>query len=105
MPSKLASNTAFRSTESRIGRARTTGWDAFNETTDDPVDVAQLEPGDHLLAWGAGADAVRYCHWAGPAEVARLIESAGLAAPELYEADGENGRLNLYALITSSPCA
>lgn len=77
-------------------RRRFVDWESFNRETRDPVDLDQLEDGDHLLAWGEGADAVRYCHWAPPDEARDLFARAALVAVELYEADGDNGRLNLY---------
>lgn len=61
------------------------------------VDLAALEPGDHLLAWGEGGDAVRYCHLIDEAEEARLV--AGLPLLPVAAFDGEDG-LNRYVLLT-----
>ncbi len=80
-------------------RRRFVDWETYNRDATEPVDLEQLEIGDHLLSWGDGGRAVRYCHWAAPEEVRELLGAAGLAEHELYEADGANGRLNLYALI------
>lgn len=80
-------------------RRRFVDWQSFNEGASDPVDLDQLEPGDHLLAWGERGGAIRYCHWADPAEVERLLAAAGLTADELYQADGAGAALNLYALV------
>lgn len=78
---------------------RTVDWDDYNRTADEPIETSQLEPGDYLLAWGEGRDALRYCHYADPDEVTRLLEAAGIGDAETYFADGHGGRLNLYALI------
>lgn len=78
--------------------SRTRAWEDFNRTADEPIDLTQIEDSDLLLAWGEG-DAFRYCHFADPAEVERLLESSGLASAETYFADGHGDRLNLYALI------
>ena len=79
-------------------RRRFVDWEAFNRDAEDPVDTAQLEAGDHLLAWGEDRRAVRYCHWSGPAEIEELIAATPAAGYELYEGSGGD-RFNLYALI------
>jgi SAM-dependent methyltransferase len=68
------------------------------------VDPDQLEPGDRLLRWGeskpaAGTQAMRYCHYADPAEAERL--TAGLPAEivDSFRADGRSGTLNLYRVL------
>ena len=80
-------------------RRRLIHWADYNRRTDHPVDLDQLEPGDHLLAWGDDPPALRYCHHADPAEVASLQEAAGLSPSETYTADGAPGTLNLYTLF------
>ena len=62
------------------------------------LDLADLEPGDHLLAWGDGS-AVRYCHHIGDAEAAELVAASGLETLASFRADGESGDLNLYVLL------
>lgn len=59
-------------------RRRFVDWDSFNrDHPNDPVDLAQLEDGDFLLAWGGDREAVRYCHWSGPPEIETLIAASG----------------------------
>ncbi len=79
-------------------RRRFVDWEAFNRTAAEPVDLGELEDGDHLLAWGDDPKAVRYCHWSSPEEVRALIASAGVESFELYSGRGGD-RFNLYALI------
>lgn len=80
-------------------RRRFVDWESFNRAhADDPVDLAQLEVGDHLLAWGDDRSAVRYCHWSGPDEIRSMVATAGVDSFELYSGRGGD-RFNLYALI------
>jgi hypothetical protein len=63
---------------------------------------ADLEAGDHLLAWGErdGDNAsIRYCHHATPEEVSRLMDGAPAVPLESYRADGRSGDLNLYLVL------
>lgn len=55
----------------------------------------QVEPGDYLLDWRRGANAVRYCHHVDDAEHARLVAATGLALVEEYRADAAN----LYTVL------
>lgn len=66
------------------------------------LDPSDLEPGDHLLAWGESG-AVRYCHHAAPAEAERLVTSLGLTVVACFAADGESGDMNLYYLLRRTP--
>lgn len=79
-------------------RRRFVDWEWFNLANSDPVDLTQLEEGDHLLAWGDDRAAVRYCHWSSPREIRALMASAEAASFELYQGR-EGDRFNLYALI------
>ena len=59
----------------------------------------EAEPGDHLLDWRRGANALRYCHYVDDAEFEQLIAASGLRALATYRADGQTGDANLYALL------
>jgi hypothetical protein len=72
-------------------------WEGYNRSATEPIDPADLEPGDYLLRWGETA--CRYCHFADPSEAARLVESLQLENVESFRADGASGDLNLYYLL------
>jgi len=69
------------------------------------IDRAQLEPGDHLLAWG-DRDAARYCHACDDAEIDALLAELPLRVLDDFEADGKSGDLNRYlVLVRETPRA
>ena len=80
-------------------RRRVVPWEEFNRGAATPVDPAQLEPGDFLLAWGDAGDSFRYCHFADDSESAGLVESLGCGSVETFLSDGESGELNRYHLV------
>lgn len=66
-----------------------------------PIEEKDLEPGDHLLAWGPSSDPrLRYCHDTSPAEERALLAQAGLIADTCFEADGREQRLNRYVIAS-----
>ncbi len=67
---------------------------------EEPLDLAQLEPGDHLLTWDGNREVPRYCHLPDSAEIGGWID--GLELLDRYRADGASGRDNLYLLLTGS---
>ncbi len=70
-------------------------WKEFNDTASQPIDLSQLEPGDHLLPWGNG-DGIRFCHFADDAEIDALSREARLARIAAFGEDGPSGDLNRY---------
>lgn len=60
----------------------------------------QVEPGDYLLDWRRGANALRYCHHVDDAEFSALIAATGLQTLATYRADGQTSDGNLYAILT-----
>jgi len=80
-------------------RARLRSWEEFNRTAREPVDVTQLESGDHLLPWGEDGHAVRYCHAMSDEEMLRLLAAAPLRVVASYTADGREGGLNRYFVL------
>lgn len=81
--------------ERRRFREKQRPWKEFNDTARNPIDLSQLEPGDHLLPWGHG-DGVRFCHFADDAEIDALSREARLARIAAFSADGPSGDLNRY---------
>jgi SAM-dependent methyltransferase len=63
------------------------------------IDIADLEPNDHLLRWGPrGAERFRYCHHVSPVEELELLRGAGLIVQSQFLADGGDDRRNHYVV-------
>jgi SAM-dependent methyltransferase len=71
-------------------------WQDYNRTARDPIDVDQLEPGDHLLPWGDSDPAVRYCNFTSEDEMRQLLSNLSFDLVSSYAADGREGNLNRY---------
>ncbi len=59
----------------------------------------QVEPGDYLLDWQRGGAGLRYCHLVDEAELIALARQAGLRVQALFQDDGRNKNLNLFAAL------
>ncbi len=74
-------------------------WEQYNRTASPPIDLAQLEDGDHLLTWDGDTVNPRYCHLPGDPEIDRLLASQELECRGRFHADGRSGDHNLYLLL------
>ncbi|MCP4664198.1 MAG: class I SAM-dependent methyltransferase [bacterium] len=74
-------------------------WERYNRTASSPIDVAQLEDGDHLLTWDGDAESPRFCHLPGDQEIERLLASQKLPCRDRFHADGRSEDHNLYLLF------
>lgn len=99
--------TFWRFAEDERLRTRRLSWEDYNARAAAPIDLGQLESGDHLLRFGArpGAEGrvPRYCHFTDDAETERLIacteKSSDLALETCFRADGRSGDLNEYLIF------
>jgi tRNA (uracil-5-)-methyltransferase TRM9 len=93
-PGALLALAAWRFGDLERFESRVSSWQEYNRQAAEPVDTAQLEPGDFLLGWG-GQDAVpRYCHFVDEAEMEALLAPLELERIDEFSADGGSGDLN-----------
>jgi len=83
-------------------RDRLVPWCEYNRRATDPIQTSQLEPGDHLLPWGEGGSAHRYCHFTSETDTRALLESLSFEIIDQYAADGRDGILNRYFICRFS---
>jgi SAM-dependent methyltransferase len=83
-------------------RRRMVDWEVFNSTASEPVDLGQLEPGDHLLTWGQRSAAVRYCHHSDDLEIEQLVRELGLDEVARFRSPAPIDRLNLYVQLRNT---
>ena len=80
-------------------RRRVVPWEAWLARGGAKLDLAQLEPGDVLLPFGAGQTHLRYCHALDEAEARALLAELPLEPVDSFESDGETQNLNRYVLL------
>lgn len=61
-----------------------------------------VDPGDYLLDWRSDGEGLRYAHHFSADELTGLAGLAGMRVGASFLSDGENGRLGLYQVWTSS---
>ncbi|MCC6801734.1 MAG: class I SAM-dependent methyltransferase, partial [Anaerolineae bacterium] len=79
-PGGLLAFTEWRFMDEARFRERVVAWDSG----------ISVEPGDYLLDWRRGEQALRYCHHVDDAEHVRLVAATGLATVAEYRADAAN---------------
>ncbi len=102
-PSGLVAVTAWRFGDSPRFAKRRVSWDSYNRDAAQPIDQSQLEDGDHLLAFGEPATSPRYCHHSSDEELQRLVTALPGRLVECFDADGREGDLNRYLVLTGEP--
>jgi SAM-dependent methyltransferase len=98
-PGGLLALTSWQFEVFRRFRDKLLPWEEFNRSAREPIDLAQLEPGDHLVPWGEQGVAFRYCHFTDEDETRRLLEELPLARVASYLADGREEKLNRYFVL------
>ena len=95
--------------EQKRFRRRFLDWSEHNRTSDEIIDLDQIEEGDYLLAWGANEDPSpapageqiprRFCHHATEEEAQRLVDGLEMTLRESFRSDGRSSDLNLYFVL------
>lgn len=85
----------------RIARLqpRRTPWAAGIAALKLTLDVAALEDGDELIAWGRGSKDLRYCNLLDDTRFSQLISDSELTCVARFASDGEGGDHNEYAIL------
>ncbi len=76
-------------------RRRVIPWATWNEAAAEPIDLARLEPGDHVLPFGE-TDQPRYVHFAHENETAEILAELGANVIATWVSDGRHGDSNRY---------
>jgi len=93
LPGGLFMFSTWLFTEAERMRRKIVSWDMIG------VDEQEVEPGDYLLNWHAGGNALRYCHLVDEQEVEDLASTAGFDVLVTFRSDGREGDLSLYAVL------
>lgn len=64
------------------------------------LDASQVEASDYLLAWRRGGQGMRYVALIDAEATQQLADSAELRILDQFRADGHEGNLNLYTVLT-----
>ncbi|MDG2336327.1 MAG: class I SAM-dependent methyltransferase [Myxococcota bacterium] len=91
--------TAWRFAETDRFERHLVSWDDHNAKSAIPIDLRELEAGDHLLSFGSKEGPPRYCHNCGDSEFEELVAATRLELVATYLADSRSGDLNRYAVL------
>jgi SAM-dependent methyltransferase len=97
-PGGLLALSRWRFDACETRKTRIVSWERYSAQAATPIDPRQLEPGDHLLSFGAHG-ALRYGHAIDAIELKALL--AGLPLEPLADwcDDGQDARENHYLLL------
>jgi SAM-dependent methyltransferase len=91
--------TIWRLDEDPRFASRIVAFADYNRNAEQPIELDQLEPGDHLLCWDNQAAIPRYCHFPDARALQQLIAHSGLEENERFRADGHLNRMNEYVVL------
>jgi SAM-dependent methyltransferase len=77
-------------------------WEEFVARTGSKIDLEELEAGDHMMAWGSGRDAFRYCHAMSDKEEESLATRLCSQGSSLVARFGVPNEPNRYWLLRRS---
>jgi SAM-dependent methyltransferase len=97
-PRGLLALTRWRFAECAARRTRIVPWERYNASARTPIDLRDLEPGDHLLSFGSRG-ALRYCHAVDSAELDALLSDLPLVREGEWFDDGREGSENHYVVL------
>ncbi|HSF15668.1 MAG TPA: methyltransferase [Vicinamibacteria bacterium] len=83
--------TVWRFVDFERFRRKLVSWDDYLRREGIDLDL-DLEPGDHIMTWGAAPTGFRYCHALDDDEARRLVEGLGLKIQEFFDPEGEPNR-------------
>jgi tRNA (uracil-5-)-methyltransferase TRM9 len=66
------------------------------------LNPSDLEKNDYILDWKRGKQALRYCHFYDKEEQKKLIFDANASLIKEYRADGKEGSVNQYIVLTGT---
>lgn len=90
----LLSNWQFMDSERQ--RNKIADWSQVN------VDPTELEENDYLISWRRDGLGFRYVNYINSNEIEWLANSVGLKVSRQFRADGREGNLNLYSILSTS---
>jgi tRNA (uracil-5-)-methyltransferase TRM9 len=73
--------------------ARILPWETIS------LEPASVDPGDYLLDWRRDGHGFRYVHLFDEQQLAELAAASGFCVEKVWYADGEGGRLGMYAAL------
>ncbi|HCB50116.1 MAG TPA: hypothetical protein DEP47_11480 [Chloroflexi bacterium] len=82
--------------DSERQRRKVTDWSKVN------IDPTKLEENDFLIAWQRDGTGFRYVNFINSDEMEWLAKSVGLNVSGQFRADGQEGNLNLYSILSTA---
>jgi SAM-dependent methyltransferase len=105
-PGGLLAYTLWRFDRYERFRKKLVPWEEFVSRTGSEIDLSELEAGDHIMTWGSGGDAFRYCHAASDEEedsLAATLCSRSMGVVAQFEVQHEPNRYWLLQRSVKEP--